>query len=347
MFERKLALVLAMVAITTTGTAYAELMRDSINIAGSSTVYPFALAVGERFSKATQFNPPRIRSIGTGAGLKLFCAGTGIETLDIANAVRPIKPAEKEMCEKNGVTDIIEIKFGNVGTVVVKSNAERNFKNLTRKELFLAMAKDVPDPQGGAKLVPNPYKTWKDINPALPNTEIVVWVPGAMHGTHDIVMKRIMLVGCKQIDSMQTLTANDPKALDAVCQSVRKDGAYIEFEKYETAIKEVKANPQALGIMAHTQIEQEPLLNPISIDGYASLTASIAHRVYPLTESMFLYIKKSNINAVKGLKEYLAEFTSEEAIGTNRGYLGKVGMVTLPLTDRKQARASVVELSGN
>ncbi len=347
MFERNLTLILTMMAITVPGGTHAEPMRDSINIAGSSTVYPFTMAVGEHFNKTTQFNLPQIQSIGTGAGLKLFCAGTGVETLDIANAVRSIKPAEKEMCEKNGVKDIIEIKFGNVGTVVVQSNAGENFTNLTRKELFLAMAKDVPDPKGGAKLVPNPYKTWKDINPALPNTKIVMWVPAAMHGTHDIVMNQIMLVGCKQIDSMQTLTANDPKTLEAVCQNVRKDGAYLEFEKYEMAIKEVKANPNALGIMANTKIEQDSGLTAIPIDGYAPLAASIAYRVYPLTESLLLYVKKSSINGVKGLKEYLTELTSEEAIGTNRGYLSKMGMVTLPLADRKQARASIAELSGN
>ncbi|MCB1823817.1 MAG: substrate-binding domain-containing protein [Candidatus Competibacteraceae bacterium] len=347
MFERKLTLVLTMVAIATTGTTYAEPMRDSINIAGSSTVSPFTMAVGERFNKATQFNLPQIQAIGTGAGLKLFCAGTGIETLDIANAVRPMNPAEKEMCEKNGVKDMIEIKFGNVGTVIVQSNAGEKFTNLTRKELFLAMAKDVPDPKGGAKLVPNPYKTWKDINPTLPNTQIVMWVPAAIHGTHDIVMNQIMLVGCKQIGSMQTLTANDPKTLEAACQNVRKDGAYIEFDKYDMAIKELEGNPNALGIMANTKIEQNLRLITIPIDGYEPLASSIAHHVYPLTESLSLYVKKSNIHVVKGLKEYLTELTSEEAIGTNRGYLGKMGMVTLPLTDRKQARASIAELPGN
>ncbi|MDS4068662.1 MAG: substrate-binding domain-containing protein [Candidatus Competibacter sp.] len=325
----------------------AEPTRDSINIAGSSTVYPFAMAVGERFNKVTQLNPPQIQSIGTGAGLKLFCAGTGIETLDIATAVRSMKPAEKDMCEKNGVKDIAEIKFGTVATVVVQSNAGARFANLTRKELFLAMAKDVPDPKDGAKLVPNPYKTWKDINPALPNTRIVMWIPAAMHGVHDIVFNQIMLVGCKQIDSMQTLTANDPKALETVCQSVRGDGAYVEFKEYEAAIKEIRANPSALGIMSNTHFNQDSGLITIPVDGYEPSATSVAHQVYPLTEALLLYVKKSNTNVVKGLKEYLAEFTSEQAIGTNQGYLGTMGMITLPLAERKQARTGVADLAKN
>lgn len=347
MHERNLVLACTLWMVTMGGATAAEPTRDSISIAGSSTVYPFAMAVGEHFNKVTQLSLPQIQSIGTAAGLKLFCAGTGIETLDIATAVRSMKPAEKEMCEKNGVKDIAEIKFGAVATVVVQSNTGAKFANLTRKELFLAMAKDVPDPKDGAKLVPNPYKTWKDINPALPNTKIIMWVPAAMHGTHDIVFNQILLVGCKQIDSMQTLTANDPKALETVCQNVREDGAYIEFKEYAAAIKEVKANPIALGIMANTQINESSGLNAIPIDGYEPTAASIAHQVYPLTEALVIYVKKSNIGIVKGLKEYLTELTSEEAIGTNSGYLGTIGMITFPLAERNQARTSVANLAKN
>ncbi|MDS4039908.1 MAG: substrate-binding domain-containing protein [Candidatus Competibacter sp.] len=347
MHERNLVLACTLWMATMGGAIAAEPTRNSINIAGSSTVYPFAMAVGEHFNKVTQLNPPQIQSIGTGAGLKLFCAGTGMETLDIANAVRPMSPAEKEMCEKNGVKDIAEIKFGTVATVVVESNTAARFANLTRKELFLAMAKEVPDPNDGTKLVPNPYKTWKDINPALPNTKIIIWVPAAMHGTHDIVFNQILLVGCKQIDSMQTLTANDPKSLETVCQSTRGDGAYIEFKEYAAAIKEIKANPLALGIMANTQFNVDSGLNAIPIDGYEPTAASVAHQVYPLTEPLLMYVKKSNIGIVKGLKDYLTELTSDEAIGTNRGYLGTMGMITLPLAERNQARTSVAKLATN
>lgn len=347
MLERHLVLACTLWMATTAGTIAAEPPRDTISMAGATTIYPFAMAVGERFSQATQLKPPQIQAIGSGAGFKLFCAGTGVGTPDIAVAVRPMKTEERELCEKNGVKDIVEIQFGVVATVVAQSNAGAKFANLTRKELFLAMAKEVPDPKDGARLVSNPYKTWKDINPTLPNTKILMWIPAEMHGIHEIVLKQIMLVGCKQVDSMRTLTANDPKALEAACQRPREDGAYIEFKEFGAAIKEVQANPNALGIMSQTHFKPDSGLFPISLDGYEPSATSVAHGVYPVVEPLLLYVKKANLGAVAGLKEYLTEFTSEEAIGTNRGYLGPMGVVTLPLAGRNQARASVVGLGAN
>ncbi|MDS4039910.1 MAG: substrate-binding domain-containing protein [Candidatus Competibacter sp.] len=347
MYERSLILACTLcIAITTSATA-AESKRDYISIAGATTIHPFATAVGERFSKATGLNPPQIQAIGSGAGFKLFCAGTGVGTPDIAVAVRPMKPEERELCEKNGVKDIVEIQFGVVATVIAKSNAGPKLSNLTRKELFLAMAKDVPDPKDGAKLIPNPYKIWKDINPALPNTRIVMWIPAEMHGIHDIVLNQIMLVGCKQIDSMQALTGNDPKALEAVCKRTREDEAYIEFKEFSVAIREVQVSLNALGIMSQTHFNQDSSLTTISLDSYGPSAPSVAHGVYPVTEPLLLYVKKANLTVVTGLKEYLAEFTSEEAIGTNQGYLGAMGVVTLPLANRNRARTSVGELVMN
>ena len=346
MLKRDWLFALTLSALATASVTAAEPLRDSISIAGSATIYPFAVAVGERLSqKNTGLKVPQIQNIGSGAGFKLFCAGAGPETLDIAVAVRPMKPAERELCEKNGVTDIAEIKFGTVATVVVQSTAGVKLTNLTRKELFLAMAKEVPDPKDSAKLTLNPYKTWKDINPALPNTRIVIWAPAEMHGIHDIVLNQIMLVGCQQIDAMRTATANDPKALETLCRRTREDGAYLEFKEFSAAINEVQANPSALGIMSQTHFGQDSGLIAIPLEGYEPSALSVAHQVYPVTEPLLLYVKKVHANGVAGLKEYLAEFTSEEAIGTNRGYLGAMGVVTLPLAARHQARASVAELA--
>lgn len=319
--------------------------RDSINIVGSTTVAPFAIAVGEHFSQATHLRPPQIQAIGSGAGLKLFCSGAGAETPDIAIAVRPIKPTEKEACEQHGIRDITEINIGTIATVVVQSNTTAKIGNLTRKNLFLAMAKEVPDPKNGAKLVPNPYKTWKDIDPSLPNTKITIWVPAEMHGTHDIVMNQILLAGCQQIDTMKTLTGNDPKTLTTTCTQPREDGAYVEFKDYGAAIKEVQTNPYALGIMAQNQFGQDAGLNTIAVDGYEPSAPSIAYSVYPLTESLRFYVKTAHLSSVAGLQDYLAELTSEAAIGTNRGYLSAIGMVTLPLPSRTQARTSVANLA--
>lgn len=343
MLIRHSILTSALWMVATTSMAVTE--RDYISMAGSTTVAPFATAVGERFSQTSHLRPPQIQAIGSGAGLKLFCSGAGTETPDIAIAVRPIKPTERETCEKNGVKDIVEINIGTIATVVVQSNASAKVGNLTRKNLFLAMAKEVPDPKNSAKLIPNPYKTWKDIDPTLPNTKITIWAPAEMHGTHDIVINQIMLAGCQQIDAMQTLTGNDPKTLVAACTQPREDGAYVEFKDYGAAIKEVQANPNALGIMAQNQFSQDAGLNPIAIDGYEPSAPSIAHSVYPLTESLRFYVKKAHLSNVTGLQNYLAELTSETAIGTNRGYLSAIGMVTLSLPDRNLARASVADMT--
>ncbi|MFO1422662.1 MAG: substrate-binding domain-containing protein [Candidatus Competibacteraceae bacterium] len=347
MFARNLSFAFLLSTVVTTGAVAAESTRDYISMAGATTIYPFATAVGERFSQATQLKPPQIQAIGSGAGFKLFCVGTGPGTVDIAVAVRPMKPEEKEPCEKNGVKDIVEIQFGLVATVVAQSSAGAKFPSLSRKELFLAMAKDVPDPKDGAKLVPNPYKLWKDINPNLPSTRILIWVPAEMHGIHEIVLKQIMLVGCKQVDSMQTLMANDPKALETACQRPREDGAYVEFKEFGAAVKELQTNPNTLGVMSQTHFKPDSGLSPIPLDGYEPSALSVSHGVYPVVEPLLLYVKKANLGVAPGVKEYLTEFTSEEAIGTNRGYLGPMGVITLPLVDRNRARASVVGLVVN
>lgn len=168
MLARNLSFAFILSVVATTGVTAAEPIRDYISMAGATTIYPFATAVGERFSQATKLKPPQIQAIGSAAGFKLFCAGTGVGTVDIAVAVRPMKPEEREVCEQNGVKDIVEIQFGLVATVIAQSNAGAKFANLTRKELFLAMAKEVPDPKDGAKIVPNPYKTRVILIPPCP-----------------------------------------------------------------------------------------------------------------------------------------------------------------------------------
>jgi phosphate transport system substrate-binding protein len=344
MFKREFTLAISMMAVTMISVANAQSARDYVSIAGSATISPLAAMVGEHFSQTPDSKPLQIQSIGTGSGFKLFCAGMGIETPDIATAVRPISPTEKELCEKNGIKDVIEIKFGYDAVVVVQSAAGKKFDNLTRKELFLAMAKDVPDPKDDARLVPNPYKTWKDINPTLPDVKIQIWAPAAMHGTHDAILSQIMLVGCKQFGLMQTLQVNDLKAFETVCQTFRGDGVYVEFKEYDAALQEMKINPNTQGIIGYTLLYQNPNLKSFSIDSNEPRPEVISHEVYPLVQPMLLYVKKSHLDAVPGLKGYLTEFTSEDAIGT-RGYLPKIGMVPLPLAERNQTRASVAGLS--
>ena len=158
--------------------------RDYINIVGSSTVYPFATVVAEQFGKTTSFKTPKIESTGSGGGLKLFCAGVGVEHPDITNASRAIKDSECKTCESNGVKEIIEVKIGYDGIVLANSKKARAMR-ISRKNIYLALAKNVPDPKGGEKLIPNPYKTWRDVDPSLPNVKIEVLGPPPTSGTRD------------------------------------------------------------------------------------------------------------------------------------------------------------------
>ncbi|MGD8890168.1 MAG: substrate-binding domain-containing protein, partial [Desulfobacterales bacterium] len=212
-------LVIGLFLAASMGTANAASARDYISIVGSSTVYPFATVVAENFGKTTAFKTPKIESTGSGGGLKLFCAGVGVEHPDITNASRRIKKSEYDKCMANGVKEIIEIKIGYDGIVLANSKKATPLK-LTRKDIFLALAKDVPDPAGGEKLVPNPYKTWKDVNPSLPDKTIEVLGPPPTSGTRDAFVELAMEGGAKKFDWIKAMKKKDKKAYKAACHTV-------------------------------------------------------------------------------------------------------------------------------
>ena len=199
----------AALVTATVGVVNAQ-QRDSISIVGSSTVYPFATVVAEKFGKAGSFKTPKIESTGTGGGFKLFCGGVGIQHPDISNASRAIKAAEFETCQKNGVTDIVEVKIGYDGIVVANSKKAQPLK-LTSKDIFLALAKEVPDPKGGENLVANPYKTWKDVNPSLPDVKIEVLGPPPTSGTRDAFLELAMEPGALKFEWLKKLAKEDEK----------------------------------------------------------------------------------------------------------------------------------------
>lgn len=167
------------------------LARDTVNVVGSSTVYPFATVVAERFGRNTNFPTPKLESTGSGGGFKLFCAGIGTQNPDITNASRRMKSSEFEMCQRNGVEAITEVKIGADGIVIANSKASKKL-DLTLKQVFLALAKDVPDPKGGEKLVPNPYSKWSDVDASLPNMAIRVMGPPPTSGTRDAFVEIAM-----------------------------------------------------------------------------------------------------------------------------------------------------------
>ena len=315
--------------------------RDYISIVGSSTVSPFATVVAEQFGKTTSFKTPKIESTGSGGGLKLFCAGVGVEHPDITNASRAIKKSEYDKCVANGVTDIIEVKIGYDGIVLANSKKSAPFK-LTRKDIFLALAKDVPDPKGGEKLVPNPYKTWKDVNPALPAKKIEVLGPPPTSGTRDAFVELAMEGGAKKFDWIKAMKKKNKKQYKAVCHTVREDGAYIEAgENDNLIVQKLDANPDAIGIFGFSFLDQNTdKIQGSFVDGVQPTFEAIADGQYPVSRPLFFYVKKAHINVIPGMKEYLNEFTSDKAWG-EEGYLSEKGMIPMPDAERAEFRSNV------
>lgn len=308
--------------------------RDYISIVGSSTVYPFATVVAENFGKSTKFKTPKIESTGSGGGLKLFCAGVGVEHPDITNASRRIKQSEIDACAGNGVKEIVEAKIGYDGITLANSKEAAQF-DLTRKDIFLALAKDVPDPKGGDKLVPNPYKTWKDVNADLSANKIEVLGPPPTSGTRDAFVELAMEGGCKKFDFIKAMKKEDKKKYKAVCHGVREDGAYIEAgENDNLIVKKLQANPKALGIFGFSFLDQNAdVIQGSKVDGVAPEFDSIADGSYPISRSLYYYVKKAHLGSIPGIAEFNKEFMSEKAIG-NEGYLTDKGLIPMPEEER-------------
>ncbi len=233
----------ALAAFAMTGAAEA---RDQINIVGSSTVYPFATVVAEQFGRTSGFKTPKIESTGSGGGLKLFCSGVGVEHPDVTNASRRIKKSEVAKCAKNGISEIIEIKIGYDGIVFANSKRSPQMK-VTLKQMFLALAKQVPEGnKDGGKLIANPNKTWKDVDPSLPNTKIEVLGPPPTSGTRDAFNELAIEGGCKTFPSLKAMKKQDKKKYKALCRGIREDGAYIEAgENDNLIVQKLEANPNA------------------------------------------------------------------------------------------------------
>ncbi|MCF6282731.1 MAG: PstS family phosphate ABC transporter substrate-binding protein [Candidatus Polarisedimenticolaceae bacterium] len=352
-----LAVTLALAATSVTAAS-----RDYISIVGSSTVYPFATVVAEAFGKSTKYKTPKIESTGSGGGLKLFCAGVGVEHPDITNASRRIKKSEVERCAKNGVKEIIEVKVGYDGIAIANSNAAPLFK-LSRKDLYLALAKQVPGPDG--KLIDNPYKTWNDVNPTLPNSKIEVLGPPPTSGTRDAFSDLVLGAGAKKFSDLKALrkakgeekvkalmiklgipasayNKKGKKVFKAVAYAVREDGAYIEAgENDNLIVQKLVANPNALGVFGFSFLEQNgDKVQGSIIDGVAPAFESIADGSYPVSRPLFFYVKRAHVGKIPGIKGYLAEFTSNKAWG-DEGYLTDKGLIPMPKQERSQFASDV------
>ena len=341
---KKSFMVAAALAATVFATSSAQAGRDYISIVGSSTVYPFSTVVAEQFGKTTNFKTPKIESTGTGGGFKLFCSGVGVEHPDVSNASRRIKKSEFDKCQTNGVSDIIEVKVGYDGIVLANSKKTAPLK-LSRKDIFLALAKDVPDPKGGQKLVPNPYKTWKDVNSSLPDIAIEVLGPPPTSGTRDAFVELAMEGGGKKFDWIKAMKKTDKSRYKSICHTIREDGAYIEAgENDNLIVQKLEANPNSLGIFGFSFLDQNAdVVQGSSIEGNEPTFEAIADGAYPVSRPLYFYVKKAHVGVIPGIEGFLAEFTSEKAWG-DEGYLADKGMIPMPDEERKQFADDVKHL---
>ncbi len=324
--------------------------RDYISVVGSSTVYPFATVVAERFGKNTGSLTPKIESTGSGGGMKLFCSGIGTKYPDITNSSRRIKESEFKKCQDNGVTEIIEVLIGYDG-IVLSNSIQSKKMNLTRKDIYLALADKIPNSNG--KLVKNPNKTWQDVNPSLPDKAIVVIGPPPTSGTRDAFVELAMEGGAKSFKALKALRKSKDsnkiiemmrdldipasafnekgkKVFKAITHAIREDGAYIEAgENDNLIIQKLEANPDALGIFGYSFLDQNSdKVQGSTVELVEPTFESIADKSYSIARPLYFYIKKAHINVVPRIADYAAEFSSEKAWGPE-GYLADKGMIPM------------------
>jgi phosphate transport system substrate-binding protein len=318
--------------------------RDYISVVGSSTVYPFSTVVAEKYGKTDGAKTPKIESTGTGGGFKLFCGGVGVDHPDISNASRAIKSSEIKTCADNGVKEIVEVKIGYDGIAVANAKSAAKM-SLSRKDLFLALAKDVPDPKDPAKIIANPYKTWKDVNPELPANKIEVLGPPPTSGTRDAFVELVMETGADSIETLKAMKKTDEKAHAKVSKTVREDGAYVEAgENDNLIVQKLQSNPNALGIFGFSFLDQNAdKVQGSAIEGKVPTYESIADGSYTVSRPLFFYVKKAHVEVIPGIKGFLAEFTSEKAWGKD-GYLADKGLISMPDAERKTMAANVAAL---
>ena len=341
-FKMKATLAGAAAALAMASVPGTAMARDTISIVGSSTVYPFATVVAERFGR-TGNATPKIESTGSGGGMKLFCQGVGTQHPDITNASRRMKKSEFELCQSNGVKDITEVKVGYDG-IVIANSVKGEHIDLSLRDIFLALAKDVPNPDGSEELVANPYKTWKDVNPALPNTKIEVLGPPPTSGTRDAFNELAIEGGCKTFPWLKAIKDEDKSKYKAICRSVREDGAYVEAgENDNLIVQKLEKNPAAYGVFGYSFLDQNRgVVQAANVGGVEPTFEAIGSGDYPVSRSLFFYVKKAHVGVVPGIEGYVKEFTSEKAWG-DQGYLGEKGLI--PLGDdlrksmAKQARS--------
>lgn len=306
--------------------------RDFVRAVGSSTLYPFATVVAESAAKSTGIKSPVIESTGTGAGMKLFCAGVGAAHPDIENASRRMKASEYAECAKNGVDKVIEIQVGLDGIAFAEAQSGPGM-TLTPVDVYKALA---ANPFGK----PNTAKMWSDVNPALPAIPILVYGPPSTSGTRDALAELILTKGCDTDPAMKALKETDSDAHKKICTGVREDGVYVDSgENDNLIVQKISQNPKAIGVFGYSFLEENPdKLKGIAMSGVMPTYASISDFSYPGARPLYIYVKAAHLNAIKGLKEYVAEWGK---LWGQDGALKAKGMVISP-EDVRQKNAAVI-----
>lgn len=334
-------------ALGVAGPALADGARNYLYVVGSTTVAPFTEEVAKHAPKNAKLRPPLLESNGTNGGFTMFCEGVGMDYADIVNASRPIKKSEFATCQNNGAGDLLEVKVGYDGIVLVRDKKAPPME-LTRKELYLALSKQVPDPackQGPSceTLVPNPYKTWKQINPALPDVRIDVVGPPVSSGTAEVLADAVIEAGCDSYLAQAAKRANNLKEHNRICRNLRDDGVYTE-ETGENIAGYLQGKPEAVGIIVFSHLKENAgRVQAMRLDGVEPTYENIASQLYPVARPLYFYAKKAHVDRIQGFPAFLAEFTSEKAVGP-KGYLLAKGLVAMPPAEQKALAADVKAL---
>ncbi len=307
--------------------------RDFVRAVGSSTVYPFATAVAEQVAKGGG-KAPVIESTGTGAGMKLFCAGVGAAHPDVEDASRRMKASEYADCVKNGVTEVVEIQIGIDGIAFAEAKNGPNMA-LTPEIVYKALA---ANPYGK----PNTAKLWKDVDPSLPANPILVYGPPTTSGTRDALAELILEAGCKSHPEMKALKETDEEKYKAVCTEVREDGAYVDAgENDNLIVQKIAQNPKAVGVFGYSFMEENlDKLRGNKMSGVEPTYDNIADFSYPGARPLYIYVKKAHLTAINGLADYVAEWS--KAWGPD-GYLKPKGLIVAP----EDVRARNAEIAKN
>jgi phosphate transport system substrate-binding protein len=315
--------------------------RDQIQIAGSSTVLPYASIVAEAFGENFDFPTPVVASGGSSAGLQQFCGGVGLDTIDIANSSRKIRDSEVETCGANGVTDIIEVRIGYDGIVFASETGGPAFTAFTPTHWYEALAAEVPV---DGKLVANPHKTWAEVDPSLPDAPILAFVPGTKHGTREVFEEKVIAAGCEESGALEAIMAangGDKDAAHKSCISLRTDGASVDIDgDYTETLARIGSDPNGIGVFGLAFYENNTnVLKVATMSGVAPSTETISSGEYPVSRPLFFYLKKAHLGEVSGLKEYAEFFVSDEVAGPG-GPLAAYGLVSDPKLADTQAQVA-------